>query len=75
MESLPGAYEQVSRVLALQDVAGMVETSLEKLHGRHLAQLLVKAKLTALDSIVQGPLFKAQGMSFLDSIFIFKYLL
>ncbi|XP_066902048.1 dedicator of cytokinesis protein 3 isoform X2 [Halyomorpha halys] len=60
VESLPGAYEQVSRVIALQDVAGMVAASLDMLHGRHLAQPLVKSKLIALDSIVQGPLFKAQ---------------
>ncbi|XP_073976678.1 dedicator of cytokinesis spg isoform X2 [Rhodnius prolixus] len=53
-ESISGAYDQICRVLPLPEVARLVTATLDTLVNR---VPLVKAKLVAIDTIVQGKLF------------------
>lgn len=57
-ESISGAYDQICRVLPLPEVARLVTATLDTLVNR---VPLVKAKLVAIDTIVQGKLFLNNG--------------
>ncbi|KAL1116518.1 hypothetical protein AAG570_004990 [Ranatra chinensis] len=57
VESMSGVYGQVGRILPVGEVSKLACATLDCLPSRHLAPQLVKAKLVAVDQLVQSHLF------------------